>query len=206
LPGERFGGARTVDVPRRNRTTMPPPIMQSLPLSTAPAPAGNWQRPAEPREPRRDWVNRPGRLQTDDGQTHMAPRPMQPNRPPVPAQPQQPPVPAQPRMPAMPALPPVQDHVGHPGWHGEERPRADWHRAERGPRREALQTAPPPSLPASPPVAVPRPAPPPPPAPAAPAARPPQEARSAERPNPPRERNHERGNPGRNGRMQEVER
>jgi hypothetical protein len=161
---------------------------------------------------------------------------MPPNRPPVPAQPQQPPVPQQPVMPAMPALPPVQDHVARPGWRGEERPRADlpraerpqprpviersaeaprpdgnrWERAERGergPRREVLQTAPPPSLPAPPPVAAPRPAPPPMPA---PAARPPQEARSAERPNPPRERNNERNNerggPGRNGRMQEVER
>ncbi|MEG1054071.1 MAG: hypothetical protein RSF79_18790, partial [Janthinobacterium sp.] len=80
-----------------------------------------------------------------------------------------------------------------------------WERAERGPRREVLQTAPPPSLPAPPPVAAPRPAPPP-----APAVRPPQEVRSAERPNPPRERSNERGNergnPGRNGRMQEVER
>ena len=241
LPGERFGGQRTVDVPRRNRTTMPPPVMQSLPLSTAPAPAGNWQRPVEAprgeRGPRRDWVNRPGRLQTDEGQTHLAPHPMQPNRPPVPAQPQQPqqpqhpPMPAQPVMPAVPALPPVQDHVARPGWRGEERPRAEWsraerpqprpvierpaeaprpdgnrwERAERGPRREVLQTAPPPSLPAPPPVAAPRPAPPP-----APAARPPQEARSAEHPNPPRERSNERGNergnPGRNGRMQEVER
>ncbi|QKY00978.1 DUF6600 domain-containing protein [Janthinobacterium lividum] len=207
LPGERFGGSRTVDVPRRNRTTMPPPVMQSLPLSTAPAPAGNWQRPSDAprgdREFRRDWVNRPGRLQTDDGQTHMAPRPMQPNRPPVPAQPQQPPVPPQPVMPAMPALPPVQDQVAHPGWRGEQRPRAERplprpvmerqfdaprpDRAERGPRREVLQTAPPPAMPA-------------------PAARAPQEARSAERPMPPRERNHERGGPGRNGRMQEVER
>jgi len=126
LPGERFGGSRTVDVPRRNRTTMPPPVMQSLPLSTAPAPAGNWQRPVDAprgdREPRRDWVNRPGRLQTDDGQTHLAPRPMQPNRPPVP---QQPPVPVQPVMPAVSALPPVQDQVGRPGWRGEERPRAE---------------------------------------------------------------------------------
>jgi hypothetical protein len=209
LPGERFGGSRTVDVPRRNRTTMPPPVMQSLPLSTAPAPAGNWQRPSDAREPRRDWVNRPGRLQTDDGQAQMAPRPMQPNRPPVPQQPQQPPVPARPLMPAVPALPPVQDQVAHPGWRGEERPHADWHRAERGSRREVLQTAPPPSLPAPPPVAQPRAAPPPPPMPG-PAARPPQEARSAERVNPPRERNHERNNerggPGRNGRMQEVER
>lgn len=132
LPGERFGGSRTVDVPRRNRTTMPPPVLQSLPLSTAPAPAGNWQRPVDAprgdRPPRRDWVNRPGRLQTDDGQTHLAPRPMQPNRPPMPAQPQQPPIPpmpAQPLMPAMPALPPVQDQVGRPGWRGEERPRAE---------------------------------------------------------------------------------
>ena len=129
LPGERFGGSRTVDVPRRNRTSMPPPVMQSLPLSTAPAPAGNWQRPVDaPRGDngvRRDWVNRPGRLQTDDGQTHLAPRPMQPNRPPMPAQPQQPPMPAQPLMPAMPALPPVQDQVGRPGWRGEERPRAE---------------------------------------------------------------------------------
>ncbi|PHV41114.1 DUF6600 domain-containing protein [Janthinobacterium sp. BJB304] len=211
LPGERFGASRTVDVPRRNRTTMPPPVMQSLPLSTAPAPAGNWQRPVEAprgdREPRRDWGSRPGRLQTDDGQTHLAPHPMQPNRPPVPAQPQQPPMPAQPVMPAMPVLPPVHDHVARPGWRGEERPRADWPRAERGPRREVLQTAPPPSLPAPPPVAQPRPAPPPMPA---PAARPAQEARSAERPNPPRERNNERNNerggPGRNGRMQEAER
>lgn len=225
LPGERFGGARTVDVPRRNRTTMPPPVMQSLPLSTAPAPAGNWQRPVEAprgeRESRRDWVNRPGRLQTDDGQTHLAPHPMQPNRPPVPAQPQQPPMPAQPVMPAMPVLPPVHDHVAHPGWRGEERPRAErpaeaprmdgnrWERAERGPRREVLQTAPPPSMPTPPPVAQPRPAPPPPMP--APAARPPQEARGAERPNPPRERNSERnserGNPGRNSRLQpEAER
>ncbi|UQV46336.1 hypothetical protein KIV45_04810 [Janthinobacterium lividum] len=220
LPGERFGGQRTVDVPRRNRTTMPPPVMQSMPLSTPPAPAGNWQRPVEaPRQQdgfRRDWVNRPGRLQTDDGQTHMEPRPMQPNRPPVP---QQPPVPAQPVMPAMPALPPVQDQVAHPGWRGEQRSRAERpqprpvierpfdaprpDRGERGGRREVLQTAPPPSLPSPPPVAQPRPAPPPMPA---PAARPPQEARSAERPNPPRERNNERGNPGRNGRMPEVER
>lgn len=168
LPGERFGGSRTVDVPRRNRTSMPPPVLQSLPLSTAPAPAGNWQRPVDAprgdRPPRRDWVNRPGRLQTDDGQTHLAPRPMQPNRPPMPAQPQQPPMPAQPLMPAMPALPPVQDQVGRPGWRGEERPRA-----ER-----------------------------------------PQPRPVSERSGPPRERSNdrgnERGNPGRNGRMQEVER
>lgn len=108
---------------RRHRTSMPPPVMQSLPLSTAPAPAGNWQRPVEaPRQQdgfRRDGANRPGRLQTDDGQTHMAPRPMQPNRP------QQPPVPPQPVMPAMPALPRVQDQVAHPGWRGEQRPRAE---------------------------------------------------------------------------------
>lgn len=168
LPGERFGGSRTVDVPRRNRTSMPPPVLQSLPLSTAPAPAGNWQRPVDAprgdRPPRRDWVNRPGRLQTDDGQTHLAPRPMQPNRPPMPAQPQQPPMPAQPLMPAMPALPPVQDQVGRPGWRGEERPRA-----ER-----------------------------------------PQPRPVSERSGPPRERSNdrgnERGNPGRNGRMQEAER
>ncbi|WP_426074709.1 DUF6600 domain-containing protein [Janthinobacterium sp. DSP2-3-3] len=129
LPGERFGAQRTVDVPRRNRTSMPPPVMQSLPLSTAPAPAGNWQRPFDAPHGdngfRRDWVNRPGRLQTDDGQTHLAPRPMQPNRPPVPAQPQQPPIPAQPVMPAMPTLPPVQDQVGRPGWRGEQRPHAE---------------------------------------------------------------------------------
>jgi hypothetical protein len=37
----------------------------------------------------------------------------------------------------------------------------------------------------------------------APAARPPQEAHSAERANPPRERNNERGNPGRNSRLQQ---
>ncbi|MGK5036090.1 DUF6600 domain-containing protein [Janthinobacterium sp. LB3P118] len=219
LLGHRWGwapGRERGRVPRRNRTTMPPPVLQSLPLSTAPAPAGNWQRPAEvPRGDngfRRDWVNRPGRLQTDDGQTHMAPRPMQPNRPPVPAQPQQPPIPAQPVMPAMPALPPVQDQVGRPGWRGEERPqpRPDgnrWERGERGSRREMLQTAPPPSLPAPPPVAAPRPAPPPPPA---PAARPPQEARGGERSGPPRDRSNDRGNerggPGRNGRMQEAER
>ncbi|PIG28136.1 hypothetical protein CLU93_2401 [Janthinobacterium sp. 35] len=165
LPGERFGGSRTVDVPRRNRTSMPPPVLQSLPLSTAPAPAGNWQRPVDAprgdRPPRRDWVNRPGRLQTDDGQTHLAPRPMQPNRPPMPAQPQQPPMPAQPLMPAMPALPPVQDQVGRPGWRGEERPRA-----ER-----------------------------------------PQPRPVSERSGPPRERSHdrgnERGNPGRNSRLQQ---
>ncbi|WP_215410198.1 FecR family protein [Janthinobacterium sp. JC611] len=142
---------------RRNRTIMPAPVLQSMPLSTPPAPAGNWQRPVDaPRQQdgfRRDWGNRPGRLQTDDGQTHLAPRPMQPNRPPVPAQPQQPPMPpmpAQPRMPAVPALPPVQDQVARPGWRGEERSRA-------------------------------------------------------ERPMP-RERNNERGAPGRNGRMQEAER
>jgi hypothetical protein len=218
LPGERFGAQRTVDVPRRNRTTMPPPVMQSLPLSTAPASAGNWQRPLDaPRGDhgvRRDWVNRPGRLQTDDGQTHLAPRPMQPNRPPVPAQPQQPPMPAQPVMPAMPALPPVQDQLGRPVWRGEERPqpqpRSDgnrWERGERGPRREVLQTAPPPAIPAPPPVAQPRPAPPPMPA---PAARPAQEVRGGERGGPPRERSNDRGNerggPGRNGRMQEAER
>ena len=168
LPGERFGGSRTVDVPRRHRTSMPPPVLQSLPLSTAPAPAGNWQRPVDAprgdRPPRRDWVNRPGRLQTDDGQTHLAPRPMQPNRPPMPAQPQQPPMPAQPLMPAMPALPPVQDQVGRPGWRGEERPRA-----ER-----------------------------------------PQPRPVSERSGTPRERSNDRGNerggPGRNVRMQEVER
>ena len=165
LPGERFGGSRTVDVPRRNRTSMPPPVLQSLPLSTAPAPAGNWQRPVDAprgdRPPRRDWVNRPGRLQTDDGQTHLAPRPMQPNRPPMSAQPQQPPMPAQPLMPAMPALPPVQDQVGRPGWRGEERPRA-----ER-----------------------------------------PQPRPVSERSGPPRERSNdrgnERGNPGRNSRLQQ---
>ena len=244
LPGERFGGQRTVDVPRRNRTTMPPPVMQSLPLSTAPPPAASWQRPAVvPRvdnAPRRDWVNRPGRLQTDDGQTS---RPPMPQRPSMPAAPPQPPVPAQPVMPAMPVLPPVQDHVGRqPGWRGEERARDERPRAERppqerppqerpfqerapqerpaqrpfmereraaeaprqerehGPRREM----PPPAAPAPAPAAVPRPAPPP------PAARPAQEARSAERANPPRERNNERnterGNPGRSGRPQEAER
>ncbi|PKB22848.1 DUF6600 domain-containing protein [Janthinobacterium sp. 64] len=105
---------------RRNRTILPAPVLQSMPLSTAPAPAGNWQRPVDaPRGDngvRRDWVNRPGRLQTDDGQTQMAPRPMPPNRPPVPAQPV---------MPAVPALPPVQDQVGRPGWRGEERSRAE---------------------------------------------------------------------------------
>ncbi|MGK5062948.1 DUF6600 domain-containing protein [Janthinobacterium sp. LB3P112] len=158
------GGSRMVDVPRRNRSSMPPPVMQSLPLSTAPAPAGNWQRPVEaPRQQdgfRRDGVNRPGRLQTDDGQTHMAPRPMRPNRPPVPAQPQQPPVPPQPVMPAMPALPPVQDQVAHPAWRGEQRPRAE--------------------------RPLPRPV--------------------TERGNSPRERNNERGGPGRNGRMPEAER
>ena len=226
LPGERFGGARTVDVPRRNRTIMPAPVLQSMPLSTPPAPAGNWQRHVDaPRQQdgfRRDWVNRPGRLQTDDGQTHLAPRPMQPNRPPVPPQPQQPqqppmpPIPAPPRMPAVPALPPVQDPVAHPGWRGEERHRAErpqprpdgnrWEHAERGGRREVLQTAAPPAMPAPPPVAQPRPAPPMP----APAARPAQEARGGERSGPPRERGNdranERGGPGRNGRMQEAER
>ena len=173
LPGERFGGSRTVDVPRRHRTSMPPPVLQSLPLSTAPAPAGNWQRPVDaPRQQdgfRRDWVNRPGRLQTDDGQTHLAPRPMQPNRPPVPAQPQQPPIPpipAQPLMPAVPALPQVQDPVGRPGWRGEERPRAE--RPQPQPRPVSERSGPP-----------------------------------RERSN---DRGNERGNPGRNGRMQEAER
>ena len=152
---------------RSHRTIMPPPVLQSMPLSTPPAPAGNWQRPVEaPRQQdgfRRDWVNRPGRLQTDDGQTHMAPRPMQPNRPPVPVQP------PQPLMPAMPALPPVQDQVGRPGWRGEER-----HRAERPQPRPGIER--------------------------------PFDARGSERANPPRERNHERGGPGRNGRMQEAQR
>ena len=227
LPGERFSGQRTVDVPRRNRTTMPPPVMQSLPLSTAPPPAANWQRPAQaPRAeniPRRDWANRPGRLQTDDGQTHLAPRPAQPNRPPlpampaVPAMPAQPPAPVRPAMPAvpaMPALPPVQDHAGRqPGWRGEERPhgdvRGDVPRAER-PQYPVMQR----------PAEAPRqenprwergnrrevlqtapPAPPPPaaaPRPAAapmpaPAVRAPQEARG-ERAGPPRERSNERNN------------
>ena len=138
LPGERFGGSRTVDVPRRHRTSMPPPVLQSLPLSTAPAPAGNWQRPVDaPRQQdgfRRDWVNRPGRLQTDDGQTHLAPRPMQPNRPPVPAQP---------LMPAVPALPPVQDPVGRPGWRGEERPRAERPQPQPQPRPVSERSGPP---------------------------------------------------------------
>ena len=149
LPGERFDG-RTVDVPRRNRTTMPPPVMQSLPLSTAPPPGGNWQRPAE--RPRtqsggpRDWVNRPGRLQTDDGQAHLAPRPAlpsQPARPPVPTQPAQPmlpPVPPQPVMSSMPALPPVQDHVARqPMWRGDERQRDERPRAERAPQRPVME-------------------------------------------------------------------
>ena len=230
LPSERFGG-RTVDVPRRNRTTMPPPVMQSLPLSTAPPPAANWQRPVErPRTdslPRRDWVNRPGRLQTDDGQAHLAPRPpmparpSMPNIPPPPVQPAPPPVPSQPALPALPAmpvLPPVLDHVARqPAWRGDERQRDERMRAERPPqrpamerpaepprreegrwdrgqRREALQTAPPP---APPPVAAPRPAPPP-----MPAARPQQEARGGERATAPRERSNERGNPGRNSRLQ----
>ncbi|WP_146009815.1 hypothetical protein [Janthinobacterium sp. ROICE36] len=47
-------------------------------------------------------------------------------------------------MPAMPGLPPVQDHVGRPGWRGEQQPRAerpqprpDGNRGERnGPPRE----------------------------------------------------------------------
>ncbi|MDN2711507.1 hypothetical protein O0880_18960 [Janthinobacterium sp. SUN118] len=225
LPGERFGTQRTVDVPRRDRTTMPPPVMQSLPLSTAPPPAGNWQRPTErPRMdnrtdniPRRDWVNRPGRLQTDDGQARVAPRPLMPQRPPVPPQPSAPPVPAQPVMPAMPALPPVQDQVGRqPGWRGEayprheraprpvmerpaDAPRQDGGRWERGNRREVLQTAPPPSPPPAMPAPAPRPAP---------------EARGgergAERASAARERAHERGSerggPGRSGRVQEQER
>lgn len=114
VAGQRFGAQRTLDAPRGDSGF------------------------------RRDGVNRPGRLQTDDGQTHMAPRPMQPDRPPVPAQPQQPPTPAQPVMPAMPGLPPVQDHVGRPGWRGEQQPRAerpqprpDGNRGERnGPPRE----------------------------------------------------------------------
>ena len=222
LPGERFGG-RTVDVPRRNRTTMPPPVMQSLPLTTAP-PAGNWQRPAEtPRTeqvPRRDWANRPGRLQTDDGQAHLAPRPpmpAQPARPPLPnapPQPLQPPAPPAPVMPAMPALPPVQDHVARqPGWRGEERPRDERPRIERPAPRPAMErpaemprrddgrwdrergqrrdTLQTAPPPAPAPVAAPRPPP------------PPQEARSAERANAPRERNNEqRGNPGRSSRLQ----
>ncbi|MDZ5636722.1 DUF6600 domain-containing protein [Janthinobacterium sp. GMG1] len=192
----------------RNRTIMPAPVLQSMPLSTPPAPAGNWQRPSDAsrgdREFRRDWVNRPGRLQTDDGQTHLAPRPMQPNRPPVPAQPPQP---QQPLIPAMPALPPVQDQVAHPAWRGEHRPRAERpfdaprpDRAERGPRREVLQTAPLPAMPAPPPVAQPRPAAPPMPAPAA-------RARNQERVNDrANDRANERGAPGRGGRMQELER
>ena len=222
LPGERFGG-RTVDVPRRNRTTMPPPVMQSLPLTTAP-PAGNWQRPAETprteRVPRRDWANRPGRLQTDDGQAHLAPRPpmpAQPARPPLPnapPQPLQPPAPPAPVMPAMPALPPVQDHVARqPGWRGEERPRDERPRIERPAPRPAMErpaemprrddgrwdrergqrrdTLQTAPPPAPAPVAAPRPPP------------PPQEARSAERANAPRERNNEqRGNPGRSSRLQ----
>ncbi|NVI80759.1 DUF6600 domain-containing protein [Janthinobacterium sp. BJB401] len=113
----------------RNRTIMPAPVLQSMPLSTPPAPAGNWQRPPEaPRQQdgfRRDRANRPGRLQTDDGQTQMAPSPMQPNRPPVPVQPPRPQQPQQPLMPVMPALPPVQDPVAHPAWRGEQRPRAE---------------------------------------------------------------------------------
>ena len=151
LPGERFGG-RTVDVPRRNRTTMPPPVLQSLPVS-APPPAGNWQRPADrprtdggPRGPR-DWVYRPGRLQTDDGSTRLAPRPAMPSQParppmqtvpPSPVQPPSPPVPSQPVMPSMPALPPVQDHVARPPqWRGDERQRDERPRAER-PQRPGM--------------------------------------------------------------------
>ena len=226
LPGERFGGQRTVDVPRRNRTTMPPPVMQSLPLSTAPAPGGNWQRPAE--QPRaehgpRDWVNRPGRLQTDGGQAHLAPRPALPARPPMPTTPpqavpappppvpSQPPMPSQPSMPSMPALPPVQDHVARPPvWRGDERQRDERPRAERAPQRPVMER------PADTPrrdegrwergphrevlQTAPPPAPPPvavprpaPPPMPAPAARPAPEARP-ERPAPPRERGNERGN------------
>ncbi|MEG2032095.1 MAG: hypothetical protein RR376_15735 [Janthinobacterium sp.] len=155
LPGDRFGSHRTVDVPRRDRTTMPTPVMQNMPLSTAPPPASSWQRPqGEPRRndaPRREWGNRPGRLQTDDEPGRPAWRPALPHHPPVPATPPQPtapsvpsvpPVPAQPLMPSVPALPPVHDHVArHPGWRGEERPAgerpqqrpADAPRIERSP-------------------------------------------------------------------------
>ena len=238
LPGERFGG-RTVDVPRRNRTTMPPPVLQSLPVSAPPPPAGNWQRPADrprtdggPRGPR-DWVYRPGRLQTDDGPTRLAPRPAMPSQParppmqtvpPSPVQPPSPPVPSQPVMPSMPALPPVQDHVARPPqWRGDERQRDERPRAER-PQRPGMER--PADLQrhdegrwerersarretlqtAPPPVAAPRPAPPPMPA---PVARPP-EPRAPERATPPRERGNERGgergNPGRNGRQMEADR
>ncbi|MNM27756.1 hypothetical protein D3C81_382540 [compost metagenome] len=225
LPGERFGG-RTVDVPRRNRTTMPPPVLQSLPVSAPPPPAGNWQRPADrprtdggPRGPR-DWVYRPGRLQTDDGPTRLAPRPAMPSQParppmqtvpPSPVQPPSPPVPSQPVMPSMPALPPVQDHVARPPqWRGDERQRDERPRAERPQRpgmerpadlqrhdegrwereRSARRETLQTAPPPSPPPVA-APRPAPPPMPA-PVARPP-EPRAPERATPPRERGNERG-------------
>ena len=225
LPGERFGG-RTVDVPRRNRTTMPPPVLQSLPVSAPPPPAGNWQRPADrprtdggPRGPR-DWVYRPGRLQTDDGSTRLAPRPAMPSQParppmqtvpPSPVQPPSPPVPSQPVMPSMPALPPVQDHVARPPqWRGDERQRDERPRAERPQRpgmerpadlqrhdegrwereRSARRETLQTAPPPSPPPVA-APRPAPPPMPA-PVARPP-EPRAPERATPPRERGNERG-------------
>ena len=206
---------------RRDGVTMPPPQIHNVPLSTAPEPgpgAGGQRPPREtnrPDFPRRDWNNRPGRLQTEDGAMPVR----EPRRPAVPSMPATPAAPPAPVMPAAPALPPVQDAIAQPGrpaWRGEERPRGDRperierpDRAERMDRGERGNRPPPQPAAAAAPVAAPRPAAPAPP-PAMPAPRPAAEPR-VERGG---ERGGERGNParerpsqGRNkGRIQEAER
>ncbi|MGK5026817.1 DUF6600 domain-containing protein [Janthinobacterium sp. RB2R34] len=212
-PRDRYvPGYRDRDRPRRDGgTTMPPPQVHNVPLSTAPSPSHGtgWQRP--PREtnrpdfPRRDWNNRPGRLQTED----MAMPVREPRRPPTPAAP---------AMPAAPALPPVQDAIAQPGrpaWRGEDRPRGDRperidrpdraERVDRSDRGERGNRPPPQPAPAAAPVAAPRPAAPAP-APAMPVPRPAAEGRverGGERGNPARERPNQGRN---NGRIQEAER
>lgn len=215
VPGNR-------DQPRRDgATTMPPPQVHNVPLSTAPAPGtgSGWQRPqretTRPDFPRRDLNNRPGRLQTEDGAMPVR----EPRRPPMPSVPATPAAPAAPSIPAAPALPPVQDAIAQPGrpaWRGEERPRGDRpERIERPDRPERVDrndrgergNRPPPPPAAAAPVAAPRPAAPAPaPAPAMPAPRPaaePRVERGGERGNPARERPSQGRN---NGRTQEAER
>ena len=203
---------------RRDGVTMPPPQVHNVPLSTAPesapGPGAGGQRP--PREanrpdfPRRDWNNRPGRLQTEDGAMPVR----EPRRPAIPSMPAIPPAPPAPAMPAAPALPPVQDAIAQPGrpsWRGEERPRGDRpERIERPDRAERVDRGergnrPPPQPAAAAPVAAPRPAVSAPP-PAMPAPRPaaePRVERGGERGNPARERPSQGRN---NGRIQEAER
>ncbi|CDG86044.1 DUF6600 domain-containing protein [Janthinobacterium agaricidamnosum] len=158
LPQDQFGQRRTVQVGSNTPATLPPAQIHHVPLAPLPAAPqpGNWQRPNGDEAPRRpdwnqarDWPRRAAQTLATDS----------PGRPPIPALPATPPLPAIPAMPALPRAAPdlEREHWREQRLYQQQREQRAWQERERQeyPRRRdgRIETG---SMPALPPVIMPR--------------------------------------------------